>query len=361
MFPNRKSKNRFLHATSILALAAALQACSPYVYESEVKGFATGVEALNKGYLEGLAQVQLDHEAALDSKWIAGETSLRPSAGCKAHIAPLDELASSRDGQLPVGSANATQVRAAGSVGQPLGCHILEDPKRAGEKPGKVAYTLEVQQKQILAALPTFKAFSSYADGLAQITNAQDTQAYDAAVSKLSTSVKSVATAADLAVPGISTGLATGTTIFGYILGAQLNQARLEKLREAVTAVDVILEDPIAGPEKHGLRSLMTEALVAIKDQRSTSMNNHLDALASQLKAAKGSDYRRVLGEMRKLQRALEALRKSDSSGAVKAMAKAHNELRTALNDPSRQAPAVAEAIGKFVEQAKAIEELLNT
>jgi hypothetical protein len=296
----------------LLACGLILSACSPYVYQDEVRGFATGVDNLNAAYMESLAAANVATRSKLHAGWTARRAKLAPSPGC-------DDLSEAAPCRVQEG---ATAVSPS-----PI---MAEAPKGA----------------------VLLRAIKDYASALASIVNAEDRAALDRATGELKNTLIGLAEQVDARQPGRApiaarTGAIAG--LFGQIAATGLDQRRFEALRAGVTTADqdlAILADAVA----KGLGALAQERFTLTHKEASDMQTG----FAASPTVSEGDYLARVAAFEEKVAE-LQGLKDGNPRAATDQMVKAHAALRTALEDPSTQFTEVTRAVRAFIAQAQAV------
>ena len=298
------SPARVIACSASLALVAS---CSPYVYKSEIDGFATGVKDLATAYNDGRAYVASRDLEDLDAKWAQNRAPLTITA-CEF-----------RDTGAPVNVECALH-----QVAQPV-----PSPSPLGSA--------------VRDAAPIVRALSDYSSALAAVTNAADRESLTAAQTKFKTAVQGLASeAAGKAVPAVGPAV----DLLNALTAAFLDQQRYEILRSGVSTA----REPVAI-----LGKTLAGTLGGIWMVRANELRDAANAEVRNL--GTGADYPARLKRAREKVTALETLRSKNPAIAATDMVAAHDALAKALTDDSRQVEAVATAVGTFAAQAKAVKD----
>jgi hypothetical protein len=298
-----------------------LAACSPYSYPKEVSAISTGVDQLSDGFTSGYAALAADRTAQVQLDLTSARAKVTLPKSC-----------SNPQSQLP--------------------CTLY---RFGGTEPTLSA--IEQDRDKTMVALGVLK---DYAHALAAVTNAADRTSYDAAVAQLSGAVGALAKNADAVAPGVSTVAPAIVNIVGWLVGTALDQQRFDSLKAAITAVGT--------PQANGNIPINTVAmtlgdgLLALSTERQTVLGNEADALVKPLgPSLSDAAYRQRLSDAQAVVVVLDGLRRADPIAAAKGLVKAHKALVAAVNDPSRNYPALLKAVGDFVDQATALQTALTT
>ena len=304
---------RQLPGIGILACCLTLSACSPYVYQDEVRGFKEGVDSLNAAYTESAAAVNNATRSSVRGQWIATRARLFFSEGCVV------------EGTTPVPCA----VR---EVGQPV------PPDSAAQTGAK-------------EAAPVLSALKDYAAALEMIVDANDRAALDKATGELKAQVIGIAERADATNPGAAPVAARAgaiTGLFNQIAASKLDKRRYQALRAGVVSADkdIAVLAPVAGDT---LKLLRAERVRLDRDEALEMAKGFRPALSEE-------EYRsRLLAFDTKVDE-MHALIGGNPRAAVDQMVKAHEKLRAALEDPTTQIAEVSQAVGAFVTEAEAVQ-----
>jgi hypothetical protein len=320
-----KPMKRVSSRLSVATVAALLTGCSPYLYETEIKGFRDGLTALRSSVTEA--------SAANTSNWRDLEAvDLRSRASARRSTV---EITAACDGAL-------RQVRSAlGLTPRPtMDCDIVSHSLGRESVTANIYPTEEAFAKS--AAL--LQALQDYGDALAAITDARDSKALQDAASGVCTAVAGIAAAAAI-VPAAVFGPACSLASVGLVLA--MNQARYDVLLAAVRRVDaevMPLAQTFLGQQ---LTETTRQRLIAIGSliRSDTNLLNDTSAQASGRATVPERTTRRLIDNVA----TARALLRADPAGAATAMATAHGKLLEALNDQSRQSLAVAQAVAEFL------------
>ena len=287
-------------AISITLLASA---CSPYIYENEIGRFSTAT----KNFTDGLANVQADFQAEpeLQAFWAAYAD---PDAMIEFDEQSCDQTSTSI-------------------------CHILVNG---------TAYTLSNNESLLIKSIAQWKAVTAYAESLKAVTNADDSAAFDAASSTLSSSAASLVGATvpyPAAGPAAAVAVRAGTAIFGFFL----DKARLDQLRASVIAVDKYM------PE---IQDELAKSLKAIRDIRIADHKLRIASIQAPLTSAtkpKGVERERLIKELQLGVARIAALQRSKPDLLADKMVAAHGALAAALARPKVDLADVVKTLDEFV------------
>lgn len=311
------------------ALVTLLVACSPYSYSTEIAKVSDGVNKLSDAFTSGLDNIASDRIASTQITIIDNRNS-----GKQVLVSPNCERSNAKPGEDP--------------------CALYLD--------GTAPPTLTPAERDRAKAMEAIKVLKDYANALAAVTNAADRTAYDAAVGNLAAAVGTLTAAANAAVPGASAALSAAVNIFGWLVGAALDEQRYDSLKKAVTKVN---EPVLDGDPRSAIRIVtdtLGSGLVAIKVARMEILGNEVDALVGGLNKGGLSEeaYRKRLVDAQAALAVIDGLRKSDARGAASNLAEAHEKLAKAIADPDKNRAAFLKAVGDFGEKVGALEAALK-
>jgi hypothetical protein len=305
-------------------LLAGLAGCSPYDFSPEVGAFAAGVDRLSNGFASGYTALASDRAAFVRLELTRERARVAIASSC---FAPP-----SQPRQDP---APCTLYRLGGAPPAPSGIERLHD-----------------RTMSLLAAL------QGYAHALAAVTNAADRAAYDAAVAQLASTVGALAQGAGPAGAGAGTVAPAAINLIGWLAGTALDQQRFESLKAGVTAAGTPLpngEIPI-----DFVATAAGDGLYALSKERQAILIAEANALTRRIgPSLTDAAYREELSNAQGVLAALAALRHADPRAATAGLVKAHAALVAAVDDPSRNYPALLKAVGAFEDQAAALETAL--
>jgi hypothetical protein len=199
-------------------------------------------------------------------------------------------------------------------------------------------------------------ALLDYSHALAAVTNAADRAAYDAAVAKLADSLKGLASAAGPSGAGMGTAVAAGVNILGWLVGTALDQQRFDSLKAAVNAVGMRPADGGDTPMKV-ITNAIGDGLEVANYQRLNTLNDEMNGDRVRLgPSLTDAAYRQRLDDALALATSIQALREADPRGTTDALNAAHEALVKAVNDPSRNLPALVKALTDFSDKAQALQ-----
>jgi hypothetical protein len=321
---------------AIIALVAAtgtLCACSsPYLYQKEVASFSSSIVAVSNGVTQGLDSLDQDQAAADLAKVIAERAGVNLAPVCSKE-----------------------------SASEP--CRVMVPEKTPDSYlAGKIA-VFKVPERKVFAAL------KAYADGLAAVTNAQDRKDYDAAASQLASSVAALGTALGAVTPGgaaAGPALSAVVTLATWTIGEGLDAARYDTLRSAINAVGTPSAD-LSGQSAIQVVAdkAITPALSAVQSARVTllfrQLNARQDRINRDLSATGGANvsldrYDTPLTDLASLLATLNVVRAVDPGAVGKSLVNAHDDLKKAVNDKSRQFQSLVSSVADFADKAAAVE-----
>ena len=300
-----------------------LAACSPYSFPKEVAAIGMGVDQLSDGYAAGFAGLAADRAATVQLDLTGSRAKVAMASSCLA--------AKPQNDQVP--------------------CELF----RFGG-PAPALSGIELKRGQTMAVLDVLKG---YAHALVAVTNAADRAAYDTAVAQLSGAVGALARNADSVAPGASAVAPAAVDLAGWLVGTALDQQRFDSLRAGVTAAGT--------PGANGRSPIATVAttlgsgLVALSQARQAVLVKEANMLVDRLgPSLDDAAYRQGLSDAQAVVAALDGLRQADPAAAAAGLVRAHDALVAAVNDPSRNYPALLEAVGDFADRAAALQAALG-
>jgi hypothetical protein len=315
------------------ALLLLLGACSPYSYSKEIAKLSDGVDSLSDSFAASFDGLQADRVAHAQLEILDGHAK-----GGKIDMAP---------------SCTSSEID---SKADP--CLLYA----RGTSPPVLARA-EKMRPRTMAAL---KALKDYTNALKAVTNAADRDAYDAAVGQLAGAVSTVASTANGAPPGASAAVSASINVFGWLVGTALDQQRYESLKRAVTDIGLPLpKDKPPYPEPSPFRRVanaLGDGLDAIRLDRLHLVQREVRLLVNGLNLRQWADdaYRKRLADAQSALAAANALRRADPVGTAQELAKAHDKLVKAVEDPQNDYAAFMKAVGDFAEKASAMEAALR-
>jgi hypothetical protein len=297
----------------------ALSACSPYVYNQEITGFSTGVNAVAASYQTGQQAV----DAIAAQQWQAANATAR-----------------TRLLLLP----GCDQTDPSGSPPKLPDCAIVAFSAKAAPAPTAV-------QQNLADAAPAFNALKAYAAALTAVTAAADETALNQASQSLTTAANGLAGTVAKLAPAASPAsgfVAPIGSLIGQAVTLYLDQRRLAVLRSAVPAVD---------PDVQVLGQTVQAALLDIRAQQLLQLGTGLRSDAEPLEVATVSklstaDYQSKLAALQVGIAAFNQTRAADPTATVAAMVTAHHQLAAALQANSGEQMAVLTAVQTFATAA---------
>lgn len=285
-------------------------ACSPYVYEKEIKGFNSGVQNLKSSYSGGITQAKLDEKDVIRWQWInANGRAGRVSHGCS--------------------NFNTADIE----------CGLLAvNPDAA---------VPQVKDAQLIAdTIKLLGELAAYASALSAISNAKDSADLSAAQGKVSKALSGIAGAANLAA-GPIVGVLVDT--LNWVGLNALETRRYVALKREVTRAHPAIQEIGQGLERN--------VAAWPKDLRTVALAEKIRLLEDAVARSSGAERRVRVDLLAAATVEYEALRQNDPATAARKMVEAHLAMRDALNDGSRQFEAVAAAIKQFSESARTLKE----
>jgi hypothetical protein len=292
-------------SNSALALIAACS--SPYQFSDQISRFSGAVENVSTAYNSGYDALISDKQNYNDLLFRDKRVRLTLSPGC-----------------TPSGH----------NVGLP--CDIKDV---SGPEPSRLdlaeSHSTTAQSLQLL---------TEYVHALQAVTDASDRSRLDQAASQLSSSVSSLiakvpAPGAALAAPIVGAGF----NAFAWLIGQELDRERFITLER---------DTKMASAPISTLASALGLQLDAIAAER------------SEILFRTGNQYLKTSGGTREAsgrqtQRALTAILDTRPSDTTKALIAAHQELITAIEDPSKNFGNFVSAVSHFSELAKALRDAM--
>lgn len=341
----------------VAALLAVLSGCSPYGYSKEITTFSENVDKLSASFAAGYDAPTDDRSAALRIQLIDGRLPVNMTASCGVRI-----------GSSPDSKPPCTLVRATRASPRPV-----EIPSTPTENELALAGVRD-------ETMDALKVLKDYVKALAAVTNAADRAAYDAAVGQLSSSVTTLAAAASVAAPAAALAPAA-VNLFGWVVGTALDQQRYDTLRAAVLIVDTPMPYPDGTPavptpgpktdaekkselqrlEKrkpiHVIATRFGNGLLTLSVARQQWLyqqgQNLTYRLGPQLSEAA---YKQRLSDAQAVVGTINALRKSDPTGAANDIAEAHDALAEAIRNPKNGYAELLTALSTFGEKVAAVQ-----
>ena len=303
-----------------LLLALCLGACSPYEYSKEIAGFGAGIEQLAAAFDSGYANLAADHASATRQRLLDKRPVINIAPSCAVTVGP---------------GARSQQPCALYGFGEP--------------EPAPPA--LLVSQAKAKQAL---KGLVLYAHGLEAVTNAGDRKAYNEAAKRLEGSVSNLASAANAAMPGVGVLAPAVVNMTLWVVGAALDQDRFDTLKAAVDQGSLYL------PTVTGyLASALDEINNARRDVIYGEVNGLVAPLGTRTQLTSAVYKERYDQAESKLVK-LNALRHASAVQAKQDLLKAHEELKHAVNDKSRNIAPLVDSVTEFVAAAKRVHEAVS-
>jgi hypothetical protein len=292
--------------------------CSPYNYAREVTDFSTGVDDVASGYAAGYAALATDRAAAVQHALADSHARVKTSPSCLE--AP--------DPTVP---------------GSDAPCLVFGFNDQPSQPTASEQYLIKT--KGIVTAL------QDYSHALAAVTNAADRAAYDAAVAKLADSLGSLASAAGPSGAAISKVVPPAINLLGWLGGTALDNDRFETLKAA----------PGGQSPMQVITSAIGKGLLLERDEQLRILNGELSSDRVRLgPGMSDAAYRQRLAAAEALSASIEVLRETDPIGTANKLNDAHDALVKAVNDPSRNVPALVKAITQFTTDAQALNAALK-
>lgn len=299
-----------------------VSACSPYNFSPEVTGFGSGVDKVAQGFAATDTALATDREDEVELKLTDTRARVVKSPSC----------------EVPVSK---------GVAGSAAPCELYRQ--------GGTATQPSADEIRLLKTRAALTALQSYAHALAAVTNAADRSAFDAAVGKLGSSLGAMAAAAGPQGAAAAKGVTAGVNAIGWLIGEQLDYQRFEVLKKAVNAVGAAPDGGETAMKV--ITNAIGQGLVLARDTRLTSLNEELDIEMARLGPGLGDTaYTQRLASCEALANGIEALRTADPAGTAAQINIAHEALVKAVNDPSRELPALLTALEQFSDKAQALD-----
>lgn len=307
---------------ALLLGVATLFGCSPYVYDQEIAGFSTGVDAVVASYQSG--------RQAVDAIAVQRQEAADASARTRLLLLP-----------------GCDQTDPSGTPPRLPDCAVVAFSAQVVPAPTAV-------QQNLTDAAPAFNALKAYAAALTAVTASADKTALNKATQSLTTAAGGVAGAIAKLKPKTAASALVGPagSLIGQAIAVWLDQRRLAALRTTVPAVD---------PDVQALGQTAQAALADIRAQQLLQLGPELRGAAEVLEVPAVSklgvaEYwtRRAALEARVA--AFNQVRAADPVAAIAAMVNAHHELTLALLANGGQATAVLTGVQAFVTAAEKLQ-----
>jgi hypothetical protein len=309
-------------------------ACSPYIYQTETAGFATGVDQLKKAHEAGIRGLISDRETSFRNSAMAARTQVSPSPDCVSETVSISE---------PVGV-----------------CTLIG--KATGTTAEELKESVAVEQ-QAAVALTWLTVLEDYGAALKAITDATDRAALVDAQGKLAASIEMLAKQHDDAViakakagdakaakkPLIADAAAASAGLISAATRAFLDRQRLEALEVAVKQGD----EPV-----RTLAGYIGEVQLIIQDTRRAELTQYATELTSGLGPASNPDaYEAALDKALAATAVVDSMAGANPQRAAEKMAEAHGELLKAVTSGKGQSLTAIQSITEFVAAATAVRE----
>ena len=203
-----------------------------------------------------------------------------------------------------------------------------------------------------------FKALDNYAAALAALTNAADRTAFDAAASKASASVASLASAAGPYGAEAGAVIKPAGSVLLWLVGQKLDYDRLQALRDTVKAADQSIQ-------------LLSAALLptVLSGQNDSQQNTLLSLLASQIeqanvlaarKSTSDADYGGAVDAAQATVAQFVAAHDADPEAAAAGLGQAHTKLLKAVMSNDGQWTALEASLTAFEADVSALARAAN-
>ncbi|MEL6780838.1 MAG: hypothetical protein AAFO51_00570 [Pseudomonadota bacterium] len=291
----------------IVMVLVTCTACSPYVYQTEIKTFTDGMKAVSDADAQGAANLAAARSAADHRAWTARTDDDITTAGCAVGLS---------------------------------GCRLTDATPTDFERE-LLTVRAEVDAERA-KVVPTLKALNSYGRSLGAVTNAADSASLAAAQGDLNAALERLVTTAGGAEAAPKVGVVA--SLFSGILRSVLEQQRYDTLKDGTA-------------EAQGYLEILKKQLAANLTVLHVSLQNELAlqirSAETSLEAAKSRKvYAERLAILADLADRLAALQRADPAKLVTKMVDAHTGLRDALQTGKGQTVAVLQNIREFAELA---------
>jgi len=299
---------------------AALCACSPYVYNQEITGFGTGVDAVVASYQTGRQAVDTIVAAQRQADYAGGRKRLLLLPGCD-------------------------QTDPDGTPPRLADCDVVAFSAPSAPPPAPV-------QQNLVDAASAFNALKAYAAALTAVTDAADETALNLATQSLTTAASGMAGAVAKRRPDAakaSARVAPASGLLGLGVTLWLDQRRLAALRDTVPMVD---------PSVQMVGQTVQAALAAIRAQQLLQLGSEVrrDAEPFEVSAVGRlglGDYQSRLAVLWDRIAAFNQARAADPAAVVTGMMNAHHQLALALQGNAGPATTVQTGVQAFVAAAE--------
>lgn len=303
----------------VLAAVAALAACSPYAYQTEIDGFAKSVGALT----EGTERMRSDILAEPDEKALWMLSAPGATTDTRNALCELDK----RSENDPRSAEGLCRIKVGDAWIDPTKDH----PSDADE-------------------LKKFRPLGAYAKALGAVANAEDSRAFDAAGRELAQ--RANAFVAAFGVAPVGAAVTAGVNIVSFGARLSLEQSRLGQLRMSVAAVE---------PHFKEAASLLGDGLEAVRRNRIAALHERMKLVAEAFNRARDPASRRQAAEeLLRISAAIRDLQTTDAASLVEKMAAAHSALAKALSEREPQLNRVLEELTAFADLAIAFRNAIN-
>ena len=319
--------------TAMAVAILGLGACSPYIYDNEIKTFSSGVDAVVvslQTYLDQAAKERQQERLADLKKQAAAGKKIGVSDGC---VTLLSGLEASLNEPLNYRVSRSQLAK----------CQVLPVPSPA---PGPVYANIKALGQSL----------QGYAAALGAITNAGDTETLVAASGDLTSKINGLIeevnkeTKSDVStslVDPVGNVLREGVTLY-------LNQRRLGTLKTAVNNADPAIE--------HAARILaraMSEMFLNDVSQQFVKLNGS----AAGGGQAEGDDFVSVWTAVQKKRDSLVQQLGNNPNVILESLVNSHKALVEAINNPDdeKQLGAVIQNVEAFYDTARALKMALKS
>ncbi|MQP68285.1 hypothetical protein GE253_23480 [Niveispirillum sp. SYP-B3756] len=301
-----------------------VSSCSPYVYSEQVGKYNTAVSNLRSNYSATAESINNDSTLKDHMDWLIIRPELKLGLGCTGTAPKANPCALTMGSEVPTAPGSPPAER--------------RDPKKDPKK----------DPNEIL------KVLNNYTAALVSLTNAEDSAAFDAAASKASTAVSSLAAAADLPLSAVIKP--AGNFLF-WLIGQKLDYDRLQALHETITAADP------------SIQVLSVALKTSLSGQNEKQQGNLLDLLGSQIKYANilatrksnsDANYSTALDAAQATAARFAAVHTMDMEAVASSVGQAHTELKVAIMSNDGQWSALEGSFETLIDNVSALVKAAN-
>lgn len=349
-----------------LSLSGLIAGCSPYAFTDEIGKFSSATTKLASSYDDSNTLISQERQRSTISNWVRMRPSLNMQ-GCEFPGAPngscmvgsADELKRADEKRKKAEAGNSLQSQAPGAKtgsNMPSGSQPPRDACEVAAPPRMSSGPVTSQDRKQPSPTEVFDALETYASGLAAVTNAADRAAFDAASAKLASGIGALGTSAAAANPGGAAigplATASANLVF-WLVGEELDQRRYETLKDAVTQAcrPVRLLAEVAGVILSGQQEVRLNGLADL-----IFNNTRLVNARSSVSVSSDAVFQNMVTGLLTDVASFNTLRETDIQGAGNSLKAAHDNLVLAIYDGKGQSDALIKAVGKFVDEAQAVQ-----